>query len=243
MGLFNSIYSTQFSVIGVKMGIYYGAHEEKLVQEYLDTHNAQLFEEEIYPLLQAVAYGVCGGKQFNPVSFYRSRTIIDGCVSHLWECLRYKYDKNKGRTFSYLSACAFHYFCGVARTYKKSTKTLFFVGQEMEQHWINMHRSLYMGSVDEVELIERESVYYNNLIPALEAAAAEMGAGRSSKDATEGVVQVMRDVKHLDETALYKKALYKVIRQHGQVTTKQIAWTLKAYLRPLYRKVQKENNY
>ena len=223
------------------MGIYYGPHQEKRVQQYLKTNDEQLFEEEIYPLLREITYGVCGGKQFKPVSLYRSRAVIDGCISHLWECLRYKYDKKKGRTFSYLSACAFHYFCGVSKTYNKSKKTLLMVGQEMERQWINMHHSLYINSVDEEERTEKEAFYYNKLIPAIEAANSEMADGKYKKTTTEGILRVMNTIKRHDETTINKKALYLLIRGSAGVTTKQIYWTVNTYLRPIYLKVQQEN--
>ena len=72
--------------------MYFGKAEEQLVMEYLKTKDPVFYEEKIHPLLGKIAYGVCKGKDFKPRPYFTSRSVIEGCRSHLWVTLLFNYD-------------------------------------------------------------------------------------------------------------------------------------------------------
>jgi len=215
------------------MNIYYGPEAERLVSKYLRTNNERLFQEKIYPLLRKIAYGVCAGKRFEPVSLYRSPAIIDGCVSHLWECLRYNYDiTKKVKSYSYLTACAFHFFCGVSKKYKKSKRTLSLVRNEVNQQWINTHAKINIETLNEIENYNR--FYYELLMEALEQQRDKIKPKSIKKDISNSIIDMLRDAENIDEKKINKKALYSKIRRDSGATTKQIKYTIDKHLYPAY---------
>jgi len=219
------------------MGIYYGPQEEQIVAEFLRTNDETLFQEKVYPLLRKITYGVCGGKRFKPVSLYRSRAIIDGCVSHLWECLRYKYDTTKKvKSYSYLTTCAFHYFCGVSRQYQKGSKTLSLVGNEVKQQWIKAHSKINVEELNERERFKR--FYYKPLMEALEDERDKIKPGSIKKDISNSIIDILRNTERINEKEINKKALYSKIRGSVGVTTKQIKYTIDKHLYPAYCKTR-----
>ena len=135
--------------------MYFGKHEEQLVAEYLKTRDPVFYEEKIHPLLGKIAYGVCLGKGFNPRAYFTSRSVIEGCRSHMWETLLFKYDPSKGKkAYSYLTAVAYNYFCGVSRKMQKASTTLFRVAQETQQLWSDSHISLQSAEEMMIEIEE-----------------------------------------------------------------------------------------
>ena len=224
------------------MSIYYGQSEERIVAEFLNTNDESLFQEEVYPLLKKIAYGVCGGKRFKPVSYFRHPSIIDGCVSHLWECLRFKYNPNCGRTYSYLTTCAYHYFCRVSKTRSRGGRTLFLTSQEIEQQWLNMHCKSYVNQRDEVNRRNTEYFYYDKLIPLLEEKVETMKQEVPYTEAAKALITVMKNINKMNPMQLNKKALYSEVRRSSGAKTKQIKYAIDRHLLPLYLKVVEEDN-
>lgn len=223
----------------MKKNIYWGPPQEKIVAEYLQTNDEKLFKEKVYPLLRKIAYGVCGGKQFKPVTLYRSRTVIDRCISHLWECLKYKYDPTKGRTFSYLTTCAFHYFCGVSRTYQKSPRTRLFVNGFIEQEWENMHRK--RGVDHTIEKKEIDYFYYEILLPALNFERNKIGRDKPHSVKNNVAQQLYKTVAQVHDSPgpFHKKAFFLEIRNATGATTKQIKATIDKNFKPRYLRAKK----
>jgi hypothetical protein len=227
------------------MSKYYGLQEEKVVVEFLKTNDQTLFHEKVYPLLCKIAYGVCAGKRFKPVSLYRSRTVIDGCVSHLWECLRYKYDcDKKTKTFSYLTQCAFHYFCGVSRTYQKSHQTLALVHKEVSCEWRRLHLKINVESLNEEEEFFR--FYYVELAKVLKFKANQLERNKPASpkgpiihDLHKQMVTV-REQDHCNRY-IHKKAIYSNTRRATSATTKQIRNTIKKELLPTYHALREKH--
>ena len=123
--------------------MYFGKREEQLVIEYLKTRDPVFYKEKIHPLLGKIAYGVCLSKGFNPRAYFTSRSVIEGCRSHMWETLLFNYDPlNGAKAYSYLTAVAYNYFCGVSRKRRKAPLTLTRVAQETQQLWNESHMSL-----------------------------------------------------------------------------------------------------
>ena len=220
------------------MNKYYGPEQEKIVARYLKTNDQILFEYEIYPLLRKIAYGVCGRKQFKPVALFRSRQVIDGCVSHLWECLRHKYDEERDtKTFSYLTRCAFTYFCGVSRKYQKSTRTLALVQKEITHEWDRVHVKVNPSSLSEQQEFFR--FYYNDLANALKFKANQLK--RNKPESPNGQIahnlyKQMISVRQRDycDKYIHKKAIYSNTRLATKATTRQIRQTIKKELLPKY---------
>ena len=220
------------------MSKYYGPEQEKMVAKYLKTDNQVLFQYEVYPLLRKIAYGVCGGKQFKPVSLYRSRQVIDGCVSHLWECLRHKYDEEREtKTFSYLTRCAFTYFCGVSRKYQKSSRTLSLVHKEITYEWDRAHLKVNPSSLNQEK--EFFKFYYDDLATALKFKANQLE--RNKPNSPQGPIAhslykqlvSVREPDYCDKH-IHKKAIYSNTRHATKASTRQIRETIKKELLPKY---------
>ncbi len=227
------------------MNKYYGPEQEKVVAKYLETNDQLLFECEVYPLLRKIAYGVCGGKQFKPVSLFRSRQVIDGCVSHLWECLRHKYDKERDtKTFSYLTRCAFTYFCGVSRKYQKSNRTLSLVHKEVSYEWERTHLKVNAQSLVEQQDFFR--FYYEDLASALKSKASQLKKDKPNSPKgkiVENLYKQLVSVRQQDycDKYIHKKAIYSNTRLATKATTKQIRQTIKKELLPSYQTIKDEN--
>ncbi len=229
------------------MSKYYGPEQEKIVAAYLKTNDQSLFRYEVYPLLRKIAYGVCGGKQFKPVALFRSRQIIDGCVSHLWECLRYKYDEDRDtKTFSYLTRCAFTYFCGVSRKYQKSARTLSLVYKEVTCEWDRTHLKVNPQSLKEQQDFFR--FYYEDLATALKFKTNQLKRdkpnspkGKIVENLHKQLVSV-RQQNYCDKN-IHKKAIYSNTRAATKATTKQIRQTIKKELLPKYYIIKDKHEY
>lgn len=224
------------------MSKYYGPEQEEIVARYLKTDDQLLFQYEVYPLLRKIAYGVCGGKRFKPVSLFRSRSVIDGCVSHLWECLRYKYDEDREtKTFSYLTRCAFTYFCGVSRKYQKSDRTLKLVHKEISHEWSRVHLKVSPLSLSEEQDFFR--FYYGDLATALKIKADQLKRDKPNSprgQIVDNLYKQLVSVREQDycDKYIHKKAIYSNTRLATKATTKQIRQTIKKELLPKYHTIR-----
>jgi hypothetical protein len=136
--------------------MYFGPEEEKLVEQYIKTRDEKLYAASIHPLLNKIAYGVRGRYNFTPVALYTSSSVINGCISLLWEKLLTTYNPEKGhKAYSYLSRIAHNYFCGVSRKRNKGDSTRRYVAREVEQIWYGSHN--YSESREEMLLGEHHS--------------------------------------------------------------------------------------
>ena len=136
--------------------MYFGKAEEQLVSEYLKTKDPAFYEENIHPLLGKIAYGVCKGKGFKPRPYFTSRSVIEGCRSHLWETLLFNYDPSRDtKAYSFLTAVAYNYFCGVFRKMRRAPSTLSYVGKETQQLWNDSHISLRSAEEMMIDIEER----------------------------------------------------------------------------------------
>ena len=136
--------------------MYFGPEEEKLVEQYIKTRDEKLYTASVHPLLKSIAYGVRGKYNFSPKAYYASPSVINGCVSLLWEKLLTTYNPEKGhKAYSYLSRVAHNYFCGVSKKRNKGDRTLRYVAREVEQIWHSSHH--YTGSREEMLLDEHHS--------------------------------------------------------------------------------------
>ena len=138
------------------MTIYFGPEEEKIIKEYIKTRDEKLYNASVHPLLKNIAYGVRGKYNFKPEAYYASPSVISGCVSLLWEKLLTTYDPEGGhKAYSYLTAVAHHYFCGVARKRNKGETTLRYTTRQIEQIWNASH--CYSESREEMFLDEHHT--------------------------------------------------------------------------------------
>ena len=222
---------------------YFDKEQEKIVQQYLQSGDELVFQYEVYPLLKKIAYGVCKGKRFKPATLFQSDSVINGCVSHLWECLRYKYDPSMGtKIFSYLTRCAFTYFCGVSRGYQRTNRTFAFVNREITYMWDNTHNKMNPNTLR--ESCEFSKFYYVDLPDALTKTQQEIKHKKPSspKSAIVGEIKnQMATVRTADYCDKYinKKYIYKCIRKSTGATTKQIRATILSNVMPTYKQSRK----
>lgn len=138
------------------MTLYFGPHEEELVQEYIRTRDEKLYNASIHPLLKSITYGVRGKYNFQPKAYFTSPSVINGCMSLLWEKLLTTYDPDKGvKAYSYLTRVAHNFFCGVSKKRKKSHKTLYYTARQIEQIWNASH--CYSESREQMFIDEHNS--------------------------------------------------------------------------------------
>lgn len=221
------------------MSHYFGPKQEKIALEYLKTGDEFLFQDEVYPLLKKIAYGVCKGKRFRPAHFYQSRAIIDGCVSHLWECMKYKCDLSREtKLFSYLTRCAFTYFCGVSRQYQKGPRTWKLVNREILRGWEDAHNKINPETLHQKEEFFR--FYYVDLVEALMTRANEVKAKKPHSPRSKIIKSIRKQmitVRHPTycDRHLNKKAIYSNVRGQTGTGTKQIYSTIKKDILPLYK--------
>ena len=136
--------------------MYFGPEEEKLVEQYIKTRDEKLYTASVHPLLNKIAYGVRDRYKFSPKAYYASPSVINGCVSLLWEKLLATYNPEKGhKAYSYLSRIAHNYFCGVSKKRNKAASTRRYVAREVEQVWYDSYG--YIGSREEMLLDEHHS--------------------------------------------------------------------------------------
>ena len=221
------------------MGHYFGREQEEIVLKYLKTDDEFLFHDKVYPLLKRIARGVSAGKRFQPVSLYQSATVIDGCVSHLWECMKYKYDPTRQtKAFSYLTRVAYHYFCGVSRQYQKGPRSLRLFNKEVLREWEDTHNKINWEALYQNEEFCR--FYYSEVPAALKTKANEIKATKphSPRPAIiNSVCKQMTTVRRRMYCDKYinKKAIYSSIRRSTGATTKQISATIKKDILPIYQ--------
>ena len=138
------------------MTIYFGPHEEELVKEYIKTRDEKLYNASIHPLLKSITYGVRDKYNFQPKAYYTSPSVINGCISLLWEKLLTTYDPGKGhKAYSYLTRVAHNFFCEVFRKINKSDSTLLYTTRQVEQIWNASHS--YSESREQMFIDEHNS--------------------------------------------------------------------------------------
>tara|TARA_R110000824_G_scaffold275336_1_gene464023 strand:+ start:1430 stop:2107 length:678 start_codon:yes stop_codon:yes gene_type:complete len=220
------------------MGLYFGREQEEIVLKYLKSGDEFLFHDEIYPLLKRIARGVSAGKRFRPVSLYQSPAVIDGCVSHLWECMKYKYDPDRQtKAFSYLTRVAHNYFCGVSRQYQKGPRTWKLANREILRTWKDAHNKINPVTLHQNEEFFR--FYYVEMAAALKTKADEIKAKKPSSPRS-AIINSLRKQMTTVRKRMYcdkyinKKAIYSNIRRSTGATTKQISATIKQDILPLY---------
>jgi hypothetical protein len=221
------------------MGHYFGREQEEIVLKYLKTGDELLFHDAIYPLLRKIARGVSSRKGFQPVSLYQSPAVIDGCVSHLWECMRYKYDPTrKTKAFSYLTRCAHNYFCGVSRQYQRSGRTWRLVNREILRGWEDAHNKINWEILHQNEEFFR--FYYVEMAAALKTKADEIKTKKPHSPRS-AIINSLRKQMITVRGPMYcdkyinKKAIYSNTRRSTGATTKQINATIKKDILPIYQ--------
>ena len=183
--------------------MYFGKEQEKLIRQYIETKDERLYEKHIDPLLNSIAQGVRGRYGFKPVAYYTSPGVINGCKSLLWEKLINNFDPSKNKkAFSYLTRVAHHYFCGVARKIKMSTRTLRLVAREADVIWNLQH----------AEHRDAESRMVDVDISNIKADVAKMFLRRSFDVHEVSFKAIMKDIEGLPSAN--KKAVNEVLRRN-----------------------------
>ena len=183
--------------------MYFGKEQEKLIRQYIETKDERLYEKHIDPLLNSIAYGVRGRYGFKPVAYYTSPGVINGCKSLLWEKLINNFDPSKNKkAFSYLTRVAHHYFCGVARKIKMSTRILRLVAREADVIWNLQH----------AEHRDAESRMVDVDISNIKADVAKMFLRRSFDVHEVSFKAIMKDIEGLPSAN--KKAVNEVLRRN-----------------------------